>query len=305
MCMKRKVILHGPSTLTVSLPSKWVKANNVKKGDLLNVLEKGDSLEFVIEENKYDFKEKHINITGLSEDSIWSLLCIVHKSGFDQIKIDYSDVSSIESIQKIIDSMLIGYEIVDQNKNSLVVKSISTDNIEEINNLLRRLFLVLISLSENSLKFVNKKIDDINEVLTLEKSVNRLSNYCERLVNKKTYKNSNSVYLYMLAWLLESIGDSYRDISKSFLNNAQSIKRELIDFYESTNKLLLELYDYYYKKKDSDIYKTRTKAKKNVSYLNSIDNKKLNNVSFKIFSYLKDINLRIIDCTSPLVSLNL
>jgi hypothetical protein len=37
--IKRKVILHGPSTLTVSLPSKWVKNHNIKKGDELNIEE--------------------------------------------------------------------------------------------------------------------------------------------------------------------------------------------------------------------------------------------------------------------------
>ena len=33
--MQRKVIQQGPSTLMVSLPSKWVKENNIKKGEEL------------------------------------------------------------------------------------------------------------------------------------------------------------------------------------------------------------------------------------------------------------------------------
>ena len=35
--MQRKVIQQGPSTLMVSLPSKWVKENNIKKGEELTV----------------------------------------------------------------------------------------------------------------------------------------------------------------------------------------------------------------------------------------------------------------------------
>ena len=35
--MKRKTVLHGQSTLTVSLPSEWVKKFNVGKGDELNL----------------------------------------------------------------------------------------------------------------------------------------------------------------------------------------------------------------------------------------------------------------------------
>ena len=37
--MKRNVIQLAGKTLVVSLPSKWVKLNSVKKGDELNVLE--------------------------------------------------------------------------------------------------------------------------------------------------------------------------------------------------------------------------------------------------------------------------
>ncbi len=42
--MKRKVSLHGPSTLTVSLPSKWVKKYCIKKGDELDIEEKNSTL---------------------------------------------------------------------------------------------------------------------------------------------------------------------------------------------------------------------------------------------------------------------
>ena len=55
--MKRKIVQHGQSTLTLSLPSKWVKKNNIKKGQLLdvNVSEKG--LLISLDKAKYsDFK---------------------------------------------------------------------------------------------------------------------------------------------------------------------------------------------------------------------------------------------------------
>jgi len=42
--MKRKVTLHGPATLSVSLPLKWARMFNVKKGDELEVVEQKDSL---------------------------------------------------------------------------------------------------------------------------------------------------------------------------------------------------------------------------------------------------------------------
>ena len=35
--MQRKVIQQGPSSLMLSIPSKWVKINSIKKGDYLTV----------------------------------------------------------------------------------------------------------------------------------------------------------------------------------------------------------------------------------------------------------------------------
>ena len=42
--MIRKVNLIGPSSLMISLPSKWVRRLQVKKGDEIEVKEKGNSL---------------------------------------------------------------------------------------------------------------------------------------------------------------------------------------------------------------------------------------------------------------------
>ena len=65
--MKRKVVLHGPSTLTISLPYSWIRKFNIKKGQELNVEECGKELVIKIEEepnlekreiNKNKFKKK-------------------------------------------------------------------------------------------------------------------------------------------------------------------------------------------------------------------------------------------------------
>ena len=42
--MKRKIVKHGNSTLTVSLPSKWAKNNSLKQGDEIDVIENGKEL---------------------------------------------------------------------------------------------------------------------------------------------------------------------------------------------------------------------------------------------------------------------
>ena len=40
----RKIVQHGSSSLTVTLPKKWVEKNNLKKGNEIKVDEKGTYL---------------------------------------------------------------------------------------------------------------------------------------------------------------------------------------------------------------------------------------------------------------------
>ena len=58
--MIRKVIKQGHNTLTVTLPSKWVKSRDIKPGDDINIKEKDNGLlitsEKCLESNKSDIK---------------------------------------------------------------------------------------------------------------------------------------------------------------------------------------------------------------------------------------------------------
>ncbi|MBI2136461.1 AbrB/MazE/SpoVT family DNA-binding domain-containing protein, partial [Candidatus Woesearchaeota archaeon] len=42
--MKRKLVQHGNTSLTVSLPKKWTDKFNLKKGDEIEIVEKDDKL---------------------------------------------------------------------------------------------------------------------------------------------------------------------------------------------------------------------------------------------------------------------
>jgi phosphate uptake regulator len=59
--MKRKIVKHGQSTLTVSIPSKWAKNNNLHNGDLINIEASKDKL-ILSKEDKY-FEEIEIDLT--------------------------------------------------------------------------------------------------------------------------------------------------------------------------------------------------------------------------------------------------
>ena len=58
--MKRKIVKHGPISLTVSLPSKWVKKRNLKAGDEVEVEEHNNGLFIGDFNNKKEHTKKEI-----------------------------------------------------------------------------------------------------------------------------------------------------------------------------------------------------------------------------------------------------
>ena len=86
--MKRKVVQHGASTLIISLPNKWAKTNNVKKGTELEVEERGSELvigaDTEAESEKFD-----INITGRYKIAHRAISAL-YKAGYDQLNITFS-----------------------------------------------------------------------------------------------------------------------------------------------------------------------------------------------------------------------
>src|SRR3989344_2833381 len=96
--MKRKVALIGPSTLMVSLPSKFVKKFGIKKGDELDVEEKGSSLTINIDKITQG-KSKNLDVHELNKEvneylrSFYSLYNKIDTNSFETFGKDYKKIS--------------------------------------------------------------------------------------------------------------------------------------------------------------------------------------------------------------------
>src|SRR3989344_3919364 len=94
--IKRKVVLHGPSTLTISLPTKWIKKHGVKKGDELEVEEFDKILKVSTDREYSPVRSIKVDLNNLSEDAIKSILAVLHKSGYDEIEVDFKDANTLK-----------------------------------------------------------------------------------------------------------------------------------------------------------------------------------------------------------------
>jgi uncharacterized metal-binding protein len=139
--MHRKLIQHGESSLTISLPNKFVKRNNLKKGQELEVIEREDSLLINCNNNEMP-KSIEIDISGKIA-VIKNILGACYKSGFDNITILFSNFKEAKEIRMILQSQFEGFEICSQSKNTITIKKISIDDTKEFDNILRRFFRII------------------------------------------------------------------------------------------------------------------------------------------------------------------
>lgn len=243
--MKRKIAQIGPSTLMISLPSKWAKKFNLKKGHEIDILENNEKL-IVSTQNEILKKELEINVSSL-DIMLYRLIGAIYKAGYDQVKIIFNNPKQLEIIYDVLRKTCLGFEIIEQSKNFILIKEISKIEHSEFENVLRRNFLFLLSVANDSLDAVKKQdYEELKNVTLRDHNINKYSDFCRRILNKKAISEKNSP-LYHIIEQIEKIGDIYRDLCLYVSENKLKLNKETLDIYENVNSFFNAFYETFYK----------------------------------------------------------
>ena len=303
--MQRKVIKQGKDTLTITLPRGWTKKYDIFPGDELNLEEQERSL-ILTTEKGFSLQKTIINTKDLDARMIWRKFGSAYRTGYDEIHIIFDDpkkkypdicksftdpkgtINTLELIQNL--NRFIGIEIIDQKATYCKLKDLGKTNEAEFDNALRRIFLLLLSISSDTLEGI--KNNDKETLLILESTtdtnIDRFSDFCLRILNKKGYKDfKKTSEIYSIILLLEFLGDEYKYISKNSANiKLSNFTTKLI---EELNYLLKEYYELFFKYEEKNIEKLHEK-------IFDIDKKisqaftKANNNEKELFFNLHNIN---------------
>ncbi|HME87388.1 MAG TPA: AbrB/MazE/SpoVT family DNA-binding domain-containing protein [Candidatus Nanoarchaeia archaeon] len=307
--MKRSVIQLAGRTLLVSLPAKWVDANGVKKGDELELVEDGHKIT-INTEAKSAIETATLDADSVGEQ-IQRYVFALYKKGIDEIKINYSDPKVADMIRDTLLSETVGYEIVSQTPKSCTVKLITSGNMTEFDSLLRRTFLLLLSMSDEMVSSIkNKDFDHLTKTALLEQPNNRLTTVCRRTINKWGTESYNKVGpIYYIVEELENISDEY----KHFCNNLARIKEapnktirpEILEILDLTNTVMRAFYETFYK---LDLKKLEliTNARKKIVPVGHdfVEHKKLTPAEFYVLHHSISIVERVYCMIGPYLILN-
>jgi len=244
--VKRKVIQLAGKTFVISLPSAWVKQWGITKGEEIELLENGPQLQITTSKAR-DMKKCSVDFTNASERVIRWVLSSLHKKGYDEIEMITSSKEQEAIIDELLKDLFIGFAIIHKTAGSCIVRCLSKEFEDQFDIILRRAFLVTLSLAEQTTELAaSGKYDQLPTLATLEKNNNQLTNFCQRILNKRGNPDATkTTFLYVITWNLEKIADEYKYLGKSLAVRKQ-IGKQTLALLKETNRLLRDYYELFY-----------------------------------------------------------
>lgn len=297
--IKRKVIQIANSTQLISLPRKWAQKYDVKKGDELEIEEQGDKIVITTEKDILSTKTE-INFKG-KELLIHRALSSLYRGGYDEIKIIFEKPSEFEIIQSTLNQELIGLEVVEEDKAHLVAKQVTTIERSEFQSMLRRTFIFLLNTADECLDALKSNNKDILKNLVFRDiTINKLTDYCRRAVNKKESYFKHIGPGYTIIELLEKISDGYRDLCKYASKNKIIASRLVIETLSEINSLLRDTYKLFYNFSLDDMENFLAKKEKIDNSIKNLSNN-IRKSDVGILLYLNGITNTIFYLNGPLM----
>ena len=241
--MEKKLTAQGPTnrkSYTVTLPIEWVKEQKLDKSKQIDLEVVGNKI--VLSPKSQTTLRETIDLSNYPHVPI-KVLQGLYRLGVDEIKLLNLKPIQLEQIASIL-TKLIGYEIIEQKSNYLLIKDITKESSESFDTVLRRIFLLILELSRTP--HIHSP-----QIHILDNNIKKLINYCQRILIKSSYSDYHKIpFYYTLLDQLEKITDEYTWLPSSSLSLSNPTLANI-------NLCLQNAYDIYYKF-DAERYDTYT-----------------------------------------------
>lgn len=250
--MQRKLIGLSTSTTVISLPSSWIKQQELKKGDSV-LLEEIDGSIII---NPINEGKQEINIdTSKTEGNLtWYLIDSAYSSGYDKINIITKNNEQTRLIGKIV-RYFPGMIIEKESKNLVIIQDISSIKEVDAKKLFTRIFHMIGALLEEFLELSKNK--DWKELKNLKKRDYTINSYFSlflRYIAKKgysTFRKSGETHTYLK--LMELFSDRLCELANLISEDKQYNKKQE-ELLQDIAKMYRELEKQHFRK-DKDLIK--------------------------------------------------
>ena len=97
-----------------------------------------------------------INLSGYNP-LINKIIISLYIKGIDELEIRFNDKKEIELIKKHVIEELLGFEIIKQTNNSILLNDITDAVTQEIDDIIKRIFFILKAMGEELINSIENK----------------------------------------------------------------------------------------------------------------------------------------------------
>ncbi|MDQ3970717.1 MAG: phosphate uptake regulator PhoU, partial [Thermoproteota archaeon] len=214
--------------MLISLPSEWVKNNNLKKGNMVMIeVNRNNSISLYPSDiDAEDVKEVNIPHPQLSMDSLTNQIYGAYLLGYDIIRIKGKSQISFDDRELIKLAMrkLVGLEIVDENGSNIISQFLLDANTLDAEKILRRMSSIVAGMYKDTLIGIQKKEngskksivsrdDEVDRQYFLLVRLIRSAMMDQKLASKLNLSNIDILDYRIAANHLESAGDYISDFA--------------------------------------------------------------------------------------------
>ena len=253
--MKRKVAQIGPSTLMVSLPSQWVKANNIKKGEELDVNLSRKEICFSLGNKKEEEKEITLDISNFNKYLLSRYLEVLYISNYHKIILHYSsgelhndknqtDVN-VKSVIKKLSERFIGMEIVSQTKNMTELRCFLLDQEKDLNKIEKRIYFLLNDFINEFFHALEGNYQEFHQnVYNYHDTIYKFTSYYLRVLDHSEKSFEEKKQLYSLHLIIDKMVDKLRHLSEAIVKYkcTPKVKKTLKEIFSIVNEQFLALH---------------------------------------------------------------
>jgi phosphate uptake regulator len=200
--MKRKIIKQAGQAYTVTLPIDWVRSNNLKSGDEIDMIAQEKILTITTDKKTKGGTIKLDLSPYTRKRTFHIMLNSCYAKGIDEV--------TIITNTKYPDLMAnIGYAVVNQKGNQYIIKDISGTSTGNTEDILKRVFQMVIGFfdaAEQDIFGEQKETEDTVRKMDLE--INKFCLFLQRVIAKHEADSTiNTKVLFCYAFALEKMGD--------------------------------------------------------------------------------------------------
>ncbi len=219
------VNLVGNSTLTVSLPSKWTKDNDVKIGDELNVDLTANKIIFSKSYAK-DKKEAKLNLDNVEYHSLVRYMKLIYRLNYTKICLTYSKPEiwnnkkqHFSDLYRAINNLcneLMGSEIIYQTDKKTEVEFFVLHQSHDLKKVEKRIKFLFKDYSTHLFNNIDSNMINLyKNMFTYYQNITRLVNFVLREINFTDYSEDKKKIIYAFYTSLDKLANNLRYISQS------------------------------------------------------------------------------------------